>query len=308
FESRRMHRAEPIGGFGTDGSFLERVYEKYNANYETKQNSTKFETYYTGTYVPGASGSEYALKATEAKGLTVFPNAYGTPNRNVWTETMIDLNNMSSSFGTDNNKISFNGIGKSAANDTKTGLAILSHLNNKMAGKEKPGQFEMYASTLAMEDPKKAAMLVYPTADILKELVGTKDNPGIITAEQRNSIMKNGISIINDRNSFNNFLMKENAVTPMQATINAGGYTYKNPGGAGYFTINQTSNGYAITGQIGQRDATTGKKTFAEINQIASFGQYGNNIDALVTQLQQNLVAVAKQNNSIYRKFNPVNR
>ena len=243
-------------------------------------------------------------------GLTVFPKAYGTPNRTIWTELMSDVNNMSRDFADPKKaKISFSGLGKTTStDDTQTGLAVLSYLNGKMAGKEKPKEFEVYSSQLALEDPKKGAMVIYPSSEDLKGLVGTKDNPGIITAEQRNEIIRNGISVINDRNSFDNFLMKEGNITPMEAIVNAGGYEYKNPGGAGSFKINRSGDGYNVTGIVNARDVNTGEMTSQTINQPAVFGSFGNNLDAYVQQLQQNLIAVNQQNNNIYRKFNPVNQ
>lgn len=294
---------------GEGNNYIKRVYDMYSANWDTKKNNTKFKTYYVGDYVPGASGSEYALSASETKGLTVFPNAYGTPNRTVWTELMADVNNMSRNLADPKDaRISFDGLGKNSSNNTETGLAVLSYLNSKMAGKEKPKNFEIYSAQIAMEDPKKGAMIIYPNAEDLDKLVGTKNEPGIITADERNAIIKNGISIVGDRNNFNNFLMKEGNITPMQAVVNANGYEYKNPGGAGAFKITRSGDNYNVTGYVNARDVNTGEMTRQSINQPASFGSFGNNLDAYVQQLQQNLIAVNQQNNNIYRKFNPVNQ
>jgi hypothetical protein len=294
---------------GSMDQYLGRVYDVYSANWDTKKDGTKFKTYYVGDYVPGAGGSEYALSASETKGLTVFPNAYGTPNRTVWTELMADVNNMSRNLADPKDaKISFGGLTKSSSNDTETGLAVLSYLNSKMAGKEKPKNFEIYSAQIAMEDPKKGAMVIYPNAEDLDKLVGTKNEPGIITAEERNAIIKNGISIVGDRNNFNNFLMKEGNITPMQAVVNANGYEYKNPGGAGAFKITRSGDNYNVTGYVNARDVNTGEMTRQSINQPASFGSFGNSLDSYVQQLQQNLIAVNQQNNNIYRKFNPVNQ
>lgn len=292
---------------GNFDQYLGRVYDQYSANWDTKKNGTKFKSYYVGKYVPGVGGSEFALTAPEGVGLTVFPNAYGTPNRTVWTETMEDLNNMSRSLKTGKDaKISFGGLGKSNSNDTEAGLAVLSYLNNKMAGKDKPKNFEIYSAQIAEENAGKGAMVIYPNAEDINGLVGTDKNPGLITAEERNNILKNGISIVAPRNQFNNFLMKEGNLTPMEAIVNAGGYEYKNTGGAGNFTVRRGEGGYTITGNINQRNANTGQMESAPINQISAFGQFGNNIDTQVQQLQQALVQLETQNNQIYRKYNPV--
>lgn len=295
-----------IGASGSD-NFLERIYESYAGNWDTKKNSTKFKSYYVGKYVPGVSGSEFALTSPEASGLTVFPNAYGTPNRNIWTETMSDINNLSRELTTGNAKISFNGLGKSASNNSQTGLAVLSYLNSKMAGKDKPKNFEIYSAQIAAEDPKKGAMIVYPNSEDLDKLVGSEKNPGLITAAERNAILKNGISIVAPRNQFNNFLMKEGNVTPMEAIVNAGGYTYKNPGGAGEFTVKRGDSGYNITGFVNQRNSNTGQMETAPINMISAFGQYGNNIDVQIQQLQQSMIQLGKQSNQVLRT-NPPNK
>jgi hypothetical protein len=323
--TRRLERGPMQGNIGSAGTaiatkllgdmiggsdnYLERVYETYAANWDTKKNSTKFKTYYVGDYVPGENGSEYALSAPETNGLTVFPNAYGTPNRTVWTELMADVNNMSRSLANPKDaKISFGGLGKEASNNTQAGLAVLSYLNSKMAGKEKPKNFEIYSAQIAMEDPKKGAMIIYPNAEDLDKLVGTKNEPGIITADERNKILRNGISIVGDRNSFNNFLMKEGNVTPMQAVVNAGGYEYVNPGGAGNFKITRSGDSYNVTGTVNARNSNSGQMETQYINQPSNFGGFGNNLDSYIQQLQQNLIAVNQQNNNIYRKFNPVNQ
>lgn len=301
-----------ISDYGGSSDFLQRVYDKYEANWDTKKNGTKFKTYYVGDYVPGIDGSQFALQAQDATGLTVFPGAYGTPNRNIWTETMEDVSNMSRLLAGGDAKISFNGLQpKSSSNNTEVGLAVLNYLSSKMAGDKKnhPKNFDIYQSQMALEDPKKGAMIIYPNAEDLKDLVGTKDNPGIISAEDRNNIIKNGISIIAPRNSFNNFLFKENNITPMEAMVNAGGYRYENPGGAGYFEIKRgDTGGYNVTGVINQRDANTGQMTTAPINQIATFGQYGNNLGAYADGLQNALIMTSRQNHQISRTFNPVNR
>jgi hypothetical protein len=297
-----------MGARGED-DFIGRVYDTYNANWDTKKDGTKFKSYYVGKYVPGVNGSEFALTAPEGVGLTVFPNAYGTPNRTIWTETMEDVNNMSRALRTGaDSKISFGGIGKSNSNDTQTGLAVLSYLNSKMAGKDKPKNFEIYSSQIAQESASKGAMIIYPSADDLTGLVGNEKNPGLITAEERNNILKNGISIIAPRNKFNNFLMKEGNLTPMEAIVNAGGYEYKNPGGAGSFSVRRTDAGYAITGNINQRNVNTGKMESSPVNQISAFGQFGNNIDTQINQFEQSLVQLEQQNNQIYRKYNQDNK
>jgi hypothetical protein len=296
-----------MGASGSD-NFLERIYETYEANWDTKKNGTKFKSYYVGKYVPGVSGSEFALTSPEASGLTVFPNAYGTPNRNIWTETMSDLNNLSREIRTGDAKITFNGLGKSSSNNSQTGLAVLSYLNSKMSGKEKPKNFEIYSAQIAAEDPKKGAMIVYPNSEDLDKLVGSEKNPGLITAEERNAILKNGISIVAPRNQFNNFLMKEGNITPMEAIVNAGGYSYKEPGGAGQFTVKKGDSGYIINGTVNQRNANTGQMETAPINNISAFGQYGNNIDVQIEQLQQALGQMKQQSDNVYRKFNPVNK
>lgn len=300
-----------IGDFGGSSDFLQRVYDKYEANWDTKKNSTKFKTYYVGDYVPGIDGSQFALQAQDATGLTVFPDAYGTPNRTIWTETMDDVNNMSRMLAGGDAKISFNGLQpKSSTNDTQVGLAVLNYLNAKMASrKDKPKNFDIYQAQIALEDPTKGAMIIKPNAEDLKGLVGTKDNPGLITAEERNAIIKNGISIIAPRNQFNNFLFKESNMTPMEAVVNAGGYKYVHPGGAGYYNITRSSDGgYNVSGKIFQRNTKTGEKEQTDLNVISTFGQVGNNIDITDAQLKEYMNQIHLQNQQVYRNFNPVKK
>ena len=296
---------------GNFDQYLGRVYDRYNANWDTKKDGTQFKTYYVGDYVPGIDGSRFALDASDGTGLTVFPDAYGTPNRTIWTETMTDVSNMSRQLSAGNAKISFNGFQPgSASNDTQVGLAVLNYLNNRMASKkEKPRNFDIYQAQIALEDPKKGAMIIYPDAEDLKSLVGTKDSPGLITAEDRNNIIKNGISIIAPRGQFNNFLFKENSMTPMEAVVNAGGYKYTHPGGAGYYNITKSEDGgYNVSGKIMQRNVNTGEKEYQDLNIPSSFGQVGNNIDVTDMELKRYLTQINTQNQQVFRNFNPVKR
>lgn len=300
-----------VGQGASAGDFLGKVYDKYSANWDTKKNSTKFKSYYVGDYVPGLGGSQFALQAQDATGLTVFPDAYGTPNRTIWTETMDDVNNMSRMLAGGDAKISFNGLQpKSSTNNTQVGLAVLNYLNAKMASKkDKPKNFDIYQAQIALEDPTKGAMIIKPNAEDLKGLVGTKDNPGLITAEERNAIIKNGISIIAPRNQFNNFLFKESTMTPMEAVVNAGGYKYVHPGGAGYYNITRSSDGgYNVSGKIFQRNTKTGEKEQTDLNVISTFGQVGNNIDITDAQLKEYMNQIHLQNQQVYRNFNPVKK
>ena len=152
-------------------------------------------------------------------------------------------------------------------------------------------------------------MLIMPNAEDLKSLVGTKNEPGIIDAETRNKILKNGISVIAPKEQFNNFLMKEGGITPAEAMINANGsYEYKNPGGAGSFKITKSGGGYNVTGIVRQMDENTGEVTYGEINRPANFGRYGNSIDAYIQNMQNQLITIGKQYDNTYRKFNPVKK
>jgi hypothetical protein len=94
----------------------------------------------------------------------------------------------------------------------------------------------------------------------------------------------------------------------MEAIVNAGGYTYKDPGGAGQFSVRRGDGGYNINGFVNQRNANTGQMETAPINMISSFGQYGNNVDVQIQQLQESLVQLRQQSDNVYRKFNPVNK
>ena len=91
---------------------------------------------------------------------------------------MEDVSNMSRLLAGGDAKISFNGLQpKSSSNNTEVGLAVLNYLSSKMAGDKKnhPKNFDIYQSQMALEDPKKGAMIIYPNAEDLKDLVGTKD-------------------------------------------------------------------------------------------------------------------------------------
>jgi len=88
-------------------------------------------------------------------------------------------------------------------------------------------------------------MIIKPDFAWLKQYTGSLDKEGnrtnLITQEEANQIMKNGITIMANSSNFNNGLFKGSDMTPLESTVayNPNGYTMDSPYGNGTWNIKQ---------------------------------------------------------------------
>ena len=132
---------------------------------------------------------------------------------------------------------------------------------------------------IAANNAKKSAMTVTPDAEWLKQYLSTgedQDN-NLLTKEQYNDIIKNGITVIGDAGSFKNGLMKSAYMDPLQSYVEAGNtYTWNDPSGYGSWSVEKNNFGtsqYISTLNYKLYDPATG--TMKEYR-TSELGDYGN--------------------------------
>jgi hypothetical protein len=199
------------------------------------------------SYLPLLTEKAQSIVANKENGHSVFLGAAGTPGFNGFMKFMQnDFANINWGDDTEN-KISFFGQTKTGLEDMKDlGLdntkvrniatSILSGLWSKV-GDSKAPVFDVTSKQYALENGKKGAMILYPTAEILKPYLETK----VINKETYDAMLLNGISFISDRTNFTNPIFKSNQYSPMQSMVNSlkpgQKFTYKHPSGKGGYNI-----------------------------------------------------------------------
>lgn len=309
-----LYNAGSTGG-GPAPSIIDIIHDKYRAIWDTKKGTNIFKSFYNKTGIPGAAGSDMKIDASTYNGINVLPDAYGTPNRNIWSETMADVNRINWN-DTDNNKISFGGTNKTTTSEIDRGLQVINALNGLVQkGGETALGMRVFAGQVANNDLSKGAMVIIPTYKQLNDLGlvrGTSDDDQkLLSQAEANMIAQKGISVISNRNNFQNWLFKDTELSPMEARLNAAGSTgikYEDPFGNGYFsakavTQNNTTSGYTIIGKVRQLNPNNGKEEWEDI--FIPNVPIGGNVDKTYRTLQENLLKVDAQNNKIFRQFNP---
>jgi hypothetical protein len=172
-----------------------------------------------------------------------------------------DLSNVKTSF----EGATVTGAKKSDITNAKT-RALLQNLSMDFDnGKSKLPNFKIGAQKIAMNNASKGAMIIYPDAEWLKKYVSSSDKDDkLLTTEEAQNILKNGISIISDSKNWNNDLFKKGAMTPLESVIDyEGSYKYEDNFGNGDYTIekNMYGNGkYKVTLNTYATDPNTGEK------------------------------------------------
>jgi hypothetical protein len=287
------------------------LYDQYVANWDTKKGGMKFKTLTPGSLIPGAQGQIYSQQAGYRTGKVILPKAFGSPNRNLWTETMNDVRGIN--FNDGSNKITFSGLGKGAKDETARGMQILDAINSQVGKGEGP-RFEVYQSQMALGDPGKGAMIIMPTVKQLQDLGlvgGTKDDPKTLTQAEAAMIAQQGITVIGDKGNFNNWLFKDAFISPAEARMNLAGskgIKYNDPLGNGYYHITPNMSGtnissFNMTGKFMQRNPNTGAEEWFDINRTSI--PLGGELDNVTQNTKEAFNLIDKQNNNIYRNFNP---
>lgn len=212
--------------------------------------------------------------------------ALGSKGRAYFYEFAKDVNGMD--FGdTNKNQITFKGATKNAmdasiedASYNQIGERLLKDLfmtTNNFKSKVQP--FKLSSQLIAANNAKKSAMTVTPDAEWLKQYLSTgedQDN-NLLTKEQYNDILKNGITVIGDAGSFKNGLMKSAYMDPLQSYVEAGNtYTWNDPSGYGSWSVEKNNFGtsqYISTLNYKLYDPATGTMKDYRTSEL---GDYGN--------------------------------
>ena len=157
------------------------------------------------------------------QGITVYPNAYNSVGAANWTEFKKDIKSLD--FDTDVD-VRFLGPVTSGVNRNKEGKQLLDAMFNETAKYNSTFKgFRLAAQPLAQNKTNKGAMIIYPDAEWLKKQTYTKTengvkSAGIISQEQANYILQNGISLVSDNKNWTNNLFQSTYTTPLEADIN----------------------------------------------------------------------------------------
>jgi len=189
---------------------------------------------------------------------------------------------------TDKNRVSFSGISKMAwdkGSRNDAGKVILDAIKAEMMKpKSKMGNFRVGASPIALNSNSKAAVIIHPDAEWLKNYVystnkeGDPTSAGVITQEQYNSILKNGISYITDAGNLTNDLYTRSYQSPLQSYVDYyKSYTYNDPADPRYsFKIEKNNIGssdYIVSAEVPVYDPNTGTtKMLPMIDNSTTFG------------------------------------
>jgi hypothetical protein len=241
--------------------------------------STMGEMSGTGVFTPGIQSILVSPKAIHTKGMAYF------------REFARDVNGMD--FG-DNSKyqVSFNGATKTAMDLVKDGdeeglnsigeRLIKDILTSTNYSKTKIAPFKLSAQAIAGGDPRKSAMIITPDREWLDAYVSTSKEGGdnLLSKEQYNQILQNGITVIADNKAFNNTLLTSTYQDPLQMYVdrNPEGYKYVDPTGYGTWTVQKNPFGtseYITTLDYKLYDPETGKMTSKVVSEL---GNYGNKL------------------------------
>jgi hypothetical protein len=162
--------------------------------------------------------------------------------------------------------------------------------------------------------PGKGAMIIMPTVKQLQDLGlvgGTKDDPKTLTQAEAAMIAQQGITVIGDKGNFNNWLFKDAFISPAEARMNLAGskgIKYNDPLGNGYYHITPNMSGtnissFNMTGKFMQRNPNTGAEEWFDINRTSI--PLGGELDNVTQNTKEAFNLIDKQNNNIYRNFNP---
>ena len=185
----------------------------------------------------------------------VNPKAHGTAST-IWTaEAFKDLAKMDWGAN-DKNRVTFGGISKDTWNKrgemeskNNVGKALFEAIRGELTNpKTKMGNFRIGVSPIAIGSMNKAAIIIHPDAEWLKDYVKSGKEgtgTGLISADEYNYILQNGISYITDSKDMTNTMYKSAFQSPLQSYVDqVGSYTYSDPRNENYkFTIEKNKLG-----------------------------------------------------------------
>ena len=156
-------------------------------------------------------------------------------------------------------------------------------MNNKTTeNKSKFKPFKMSSQALAGGNGNKGAMILHPDAEWLQNYMKSeKGTAGIITPDDYNAILTNGISVVTDQNNWTNGLYTSSYLDPLQSIVesNPNGYEYNDPYGNYNMKIKKNTLGtgdYNIEENYRLLNYETGE--YEDVSTLNNTGVIGNNL------------------------------
>jgi hypothetical protein len=182
----------------------------------------------TGTFVSGA------------RGITVNPRS--STGRYHFNSVMQDLRGLD--FGdSQNTRVSFKGYSqtnwdKVGGGKLEKGKTLLDAIQKEMnTAKSKVGTFELGVSPIATGSMKRNAVIIKPSATWLKQYMSTnkEQNNNLLTTEEYNNILQNGINVMTNSSNMKNDLYSSSFKDPLASYIDVTGkYEYTDPTNSNY--------------------------------------------------------------------------
>jgi hypothetical protein len=254
-----------------------------------------------------------------ARGTRVNPKAHGAKS-SVWMgEVFNDLNKLD--WGDDTkNRVSFGGISKNNFDSIKgsrnnQGRAIFDLMKAEVSNpKTKMKDFYLEVAPIAANSLNKAAIIIHPDAEWLKGLVksGTEGTgPGLITAEEYNKIIQNGISYITNSSDMTNSMYHSSFQTPLAAHVDYLAtknkkYTWSDPTNSKYnFSISKNKLGggdYTITTNFPLWNPI--KAEYEDQSVTDNISTYGTNLEDARDMVILNQFPLTKEQNKLLNNGN----
>ena len=218
----------------------------------------------------------------------VNPKAHGTAST-IWTaEAFRDLAKMDWGAN-DKNRVTFGGLSKDTWNKrgemeskNNVGKALFEAIRGELTNpKTKMGNFRIGVSPIAIGSMNKAAIIIHPNAEWLKNYVKSGKEgtgTGLISQDEYNYILQNGISYITDSKDMTNTMYKSAFQSPLQSYVDhVGSYTYSDPRNENYkFTIEKNKLGtgdYTTSTSFPLWNPEKGKYEYeTEVENTSNFG------------------------------------
>jgi hypothetical protein len=209
--------------------------------------------------------------------INVAPLAFGTKGNGYFHEFARDFRKID--FATSG--ISFHGT--SSTKDTDAGKAMINAMISAMNDtKSKFKPFKMSSQAIAGGSGSKGAMILHPDAEWLQNYMKSeKGTAGLITADDYNAILTNGISVVSDSKNWTNGLYTSSYLDPLQSVVesNPNGYEWNDPYGNYNMKIKKNTMGtgdYNIQRTYRLLNQETGQ--YEEVSTLNNTSVIGNNL------------------------------
>jgi len=297
---------------GTTKTYVDRenelsdLYDRYKTKLVELTASNKLMSLTSSIDNLKKEGGKYAVFSTNT-GTYVNLNAPGTPGYNTFVQFNNDFNRVPiSQF-----KISFDGNNKTGFDEedkedinTRQSItkSIIGAYMSKLSDGEGREDPELFQSQIANESSKTGAMVFYPKMDVLKDFISTKEKPNLLTADQAQRLVSNGITIAAPRSVWKNDLFMNNKIGALESMINMGEpIKYSNPFAGGFEIVpdKTSSTGYRVNQTVKVIDDYTGK--LVEQTILIPTVNYGKNLDETYLIMRNMLNQIGTTNINDYR-------